>query len=723
MYHTTLMFRYPFLMIVMLLILNSCNQQQDPRTTTNYNKMPVTYPQTNTVEQSDDYHGTLINDPYRWLEIDTAQEVGEWVKAQNDVTFSYLENIPFRKQIEERLTDLLNYPRLGSPFRAGDYYFFYKNDGLQNQAVIYFQKGLEGQPEVFIDPNVWSEDGTTAINLMGFSQDDRYVAFSVSEAGSDWQQIRVMEITTKKELEDQLKWVKFSAAAWSGDGFYYSRYPAPKAGQELSGNNQHHSLFYHKLGTPQADDQLVFRNEEFPDYYHFAIVTEDGNYLVMYEQPGTDGFATFYKDLKIESEFVALFPGYDSKNSVVHNLENRLLVRTNIDAPNYRLIEIDIDNPEPENWKDIIPETDNLLQSVSSGGGYLFANYLEKATDRYYRVNYDGTDPQSIQLPGTGSAGGLGGDEDDEVLFYSFTSFIYPPTIFKYNVATGKSEPFYKAELQFDPTEYEEKQVFYPSKDGTLVSMFIVHKKGLKLDGQNPTYLYGYGGFNVSLSPSFSASRLVLLENGGVFAMANLRGGGEYGEEWHQAGMLLNKQNVFDDFITAAEYLIAENYTSSKKLAIAGGSNGGLLVGAAMTQRPELFAVALPAVGVMDMLRYHKFTVGKGWIPEYGSSDDPEHFHNLLAYSPLHNLKEGVAYPATMITTADHDDRVVPAHSFKFAAELQKKHDGDNPVLIRIATDAGHGAGKPIGKIIEEQADMWSFFFYNTDAAVKYIEE
>jgi prolyl oligopeptidase len=701
----------------------ACNNNTEQEvTTTAYEKMTVKYPATATVDHTDDYHGTAIADPYRWLEVDTAQDVEAWVKEQNAVTFGYLENIPFRKKIEERLTELLNYPRLSSPFRAGDYYFFYKNDGLQNQAVIYYQKGLDGEPEVFIDPNTWSEAGTTAISLVGFSEDDRYVAFTVADAGSDWRKIKVMEVATKKELDDELEWVKFSGAGWSGDGFFYSRYPAPKAGQELSGNNQYHSVYFHKLGTPQSEDELVFRDDDNPDHYHYGGVSEDGDYFVMYDAPGTDGFAAYYKDLKNDGDFVALFPGYKNKSSIVHNIGTRMLVLTDIDAPKYRLVEVDINNPGKENWKEIIPESDNLLQSVSSGGGYLFANYLENATDRYYQMAYDGSNRKAIELPGTGSAGGLGGDEEDTVLFYTFTSFTYPPTIFKYDVKTGTSEPFYRAELKFNPEDYVETQVFYPSKDGTQVSMFLVHKKGLKMDGSNPTYLYGYGGFNVSLTPSFSASRLVLLENGGVFAMANLRGGGEYGEEWHQGGMLDKKQNVFDDFIAGAEYLIEEGYTSKEKLAIAGGSNGGLLVGACMAQRPDLFAVAFPAVGVMDMLRYHKFTVGKGWIPEYGSSDDPEQFKNLLSYSPIHNLKEGVAYPATMVTTADHDDRVVPAHSFKFAAQLQKSHQGDNPVLIRIANDAGHGAGKPISKIIEEQADQWSFFFYNTDAPVIYIE-
>ncbi len=694
----------------------------DEPTNTNYPKMNVNYPETKSVEQADDYHGTLVNDPYRWLEIDTAAEVEDWVKAQNKVTFNYLENIPFRKKIEERYTELFNYPKLSSPFRAGDYYFFYKNDGLQNQSVIYYQKGLDGEPEVFIDPNALSKDGTVSINILGFSPEHKYVAYSQSAAGSDWREIRVMEIETKKETGDRLEWVKFSGASWTDEGFYYSRYPEPAEGMELSGNNQNHSVYFHKLGTDQSEDQLVYADPSKPDMYHFVGLTEDKRFLILTAAPGTDGYATYYKDLEKGDDFVELFGGYSNKSNVIKHLDGKFLVLTDIGAPNYRLVEIDLANPAQDNWKEIVPETENLLQNVTTGGGKMFANYLEKATDRFYQMDYDGSNRKEIKLPGLGSAGGFSGREEHDVLFYSFTSFTYPNTIFKYDVNTGQSELFYKTELKFNPEDYVEKQVMYKSKDGTEVSMFVVHKKDLKMDGNNPCYLYGYGGFNISLTPSFSASRMILLENGGVFAMPNLRGGGEYGEEWHKGGMLDKKQNVFDDFISAAEFLIDQKYTSSKKLAIAGGSNGGLLVGACMTQRPELYAVALPAVGVMDMLRYHKFTVGKGWIPEYGSADDPEQFKYLYAYSPLHNLKEGVEYPATMVTTADHDDRVVPAHSFKFAAQLQKSHAGDDPVLIRIATDAGHGAGKPTSKIIEEQADLWSFVFYNTNSPVKYLD-
>lgn len=685
--------------------------------------IPLTYPETRRdTGLAEDYHGTQIADPYRWLEIDTAADVEAWVGRQNKVTTDYLEQIPFREDIRKRYEELFNYPKLSSPFKVGEYYFFYKNDGLQNQSVIYVQKGLEGNPEVFIDPNALSKEGTVSINLIGFSSDDKYAAYSRQDAGSDWAQIKVMEVATKKELPDQLDWVKFSGAAWWKDGFFYSRYPEPAKGSELSGNNQYHSVYYHKLGDPQAKDKLVFENRQRPEMYHNAQVTEDEKYVIVYAAPGTDGFATHYKSLASDGKFVELFSGDKNKSTVIHNIGDKFLVLTDIEAPNYRLVEVDTKNPAKENWKEILPERENLLQGVNTGGGFIFANYLKNATDRFYRYNYDGSSEQEIALPGTGSAGGFGGKEKDELLFYTYTSFIYPPTIFKYDVKTGKSEEFYKTELKFNPQDYVERQVFYTSKDGTKVSMFIVHKKDLPMNGDNPAFLYGYGGFNINLTPWFSSSRIVLLENGGVFAVPNLRGGGEYGEAWHKGGMLLNKQNVFDDFIAAGEYLINQKYTNSKKLAISGGSNGGLLVGACMTQRPDLFAVAFPAVGVMDMLRYHKFTVGKGWIPEYGSSDDPEHFKNLLSYSPLHNLKKGTKYPSTMVTTADHDDRVVPAHSFKFAAELQRCHEGENPVIIRIETSAGHGAGKPTSKIIEEQADMWSFMFYNTNTPVKYMK-
>ncbi len=686
-----------------------------------YEKPEVAYPDTRTEDVSDTYFGTLVSDPYRWLEDDTAREVTDWVKRQNEVTFGYLEKIPFRDKFKTRLEEIYNYPRISAPLKAGEYYFFYKNDGLQNQAVIYYKKGLDGKEEVFLDPNALSANGTVSIGLVGFSKDHRYVAYSRSEAGSDWQEIRVMEIENKRELPDVLRWVKFSGAGWHGDGFFYSRYPEPVKGKELSATNQFHKVYYHKLGDPQEKDVLIFEDKQNPLRYHNVSLTEDEKYLVLYVAEGTDGFECHYKPTDLKTgNFKPLFTGFKNKSSVVDHKDGKFYVITDIDAPRYRLVAIDPANPAKENWKDIIPQSENLLEGVNTGGGKLFAQYLKDVTTRVYQYDYDGRQEREISFPAPGSAGGFSGKKEDSELFYVFTSFTYPTTIYKYNVASGESEVFYKPELKFNPEDFESKQVFYTSKDGTKVSLFIVHKKGLALDGKNPTLLYGYGGFNISLTPSFSVSIIPILENNGVYAMANLRGGGEYGEEWHKDGMLDNKQNVFDDFIAAAEYLIQQKYTSSEKLGISGGSNGGLLVGACMTQRPELFKVAMPAVGVLDMLRYHKFTVGFGWVPEYGSSDDSASFHNLFAYSPLHNLKAGTEYPATLILTGDHDDRVVPAHSFKYAAALQAAQSGSNPTLIRIETDAGHGAGKPTSKVIEETADKWAFLFFNTNSPVSY---
>ncbi len=686
-----------------------------------YPPIKVQYPETKTVDVMEDYHGTPVADPYRWLEYDTAQDVMAWVEAENKVTFGYLSQIPFREAIKKRYTDLYNYPKLSSPRKVGEYYLFYKNDGLQNQSVIYIQKGLGGTPEVFIDPNKLSEDGTVSIGLLGNSKDNKYIAISRSEAGSDWGQIRVMDIETKEELPDRIEWVKFSGASWFKDGFFYSRYPEPTPGSELTNQNLYHAVYYHKIGTDQTADKLIYEDRKNPKMNHYAYVLEGEEYLVMAASPGTDGYATYIKNLTEDGDFIRISDGYKNKTSIIHHLGNGLfLARTDVNAPNYRVVQIDINNPSSDQWKDVIAESGNLLRSANTGGGKLFVSYLQDATSRIYQFNYDGANKKEIALPGTGSAGGLGGLEEDTVFFYTYTSFIYPPTIFTYNLKNGESSIFYKTELKFNPDDYIEKQVFYKSKDGTKIPMFIVHKKGLKLTGDNPTELYGYGGFNISLTPSFRTSRIILLENGGVYAMANMRGGGEYGEAWHQAGMLDKKQNVFDDFIAAAEYLIKEGYTSSEKLAISGRSNGGLLVGACMTQRPDLYKVAFPGVGVMDMLRFHLFTIGRAWVVEYGSSEEPEQFKWLYAYSPYHNIKDGVEYPATMVTTADHDDRVVPAHSFKFAARLQAAQGGDNPVLIRIEKRAGHGAGKPTSKIIEEEADKWSFFFYNTNSPVIY---
>ncbi|HKK89483.1 MAG TPA: prolyl oligopeptidase family serine peptidase [Saprospiraceae bacterium] len=697
-------------------IFLGCDGQKTGDMANKYSKMTKDYPDTKKVEVTENYHGQEVSDPYRWLEVDTAAEVEDWVDRQNEVTFSYLEEIPYRSKIEERYREIFNYEKRSAPYKAGDYYFFYKNDGLQNQAVIYRQKGLEGEPEVFIDPNEASDDGTVDINIRSVSPDDKYVVISKQEAGSDWAQLKVLEVNSGEDIGDELNWTKFTSIAWKNDGFYYSRYPKPAEGTEYSKANEYHSIYYHKLGDSQEKDKLIYRNELKPKMYHWATTTEDEKYLIMSASTGTDGYETFYLDLDDPSaDFVKLFSGFKHKNTVVDHKEGDFYVLTDIDAPNYRLVKFPVNNPEKENWKDIIAENEHLLQSVNTAGGKLFAVYIQDVTNRAYQMNYDGSSVEEITLPGTGSLSGLGGKKEDEFVFYTFTSFLNPGNIYKYDIASNSSDIFWSPELAIDLNEFVEKQVFYTSKDGTKVPMFIVHKKGLELNGNNPALLYGYGGFNVSLTPSFSTSRLILLENGGVFALANLRGGGEYGEEWHQQGMLENKQNVFDDFISAAEYLISEGYTSSDKLGIQGGSNGGLLVGACMTQRPDLFQVAFPAVGVMDMLRFHKFTVGWGWVPEYGSSDTLEHFDFLYDYSPYHNLKDSVDYPATMITTADHDDRVVPAHSFKFAARLQEYHSGEDPVLIRIEKKAGHGAGKPTSKIIEEQTDIWTFFFANTE--------
>jgi prolyl oligopeptidase len=680
----------------------------------------LTYPVTQKGDVVDDYFGTKVPDPYRWLENDKAPEVKQWVEAENKVTFGYLEKIPFREKIRTRLTEIYNYPRYSSPFRAGDYYFFYKNDGLQNQSVIYIQKGLEGTPEVFIDPNALSPDGTVRIGLISFSKDNRYVAVSRGEAGSDWSEIKVMEVETKKELSDHLKWVKFSGAAWKGDGFYYSAYEKPAPGQELTARNEHQKVFYHKLGDPQEKDALVYEDREHPLRYLGADVTEDEKYLVLSISEGTSGNELWYRDLTNKnSNFDLLIKGFANDSGVIDNVGDKFLVHTNVDAPNFKIVLVNPKDPAKENWQTVVPEKPEVLSRANAAGGYLFCNYLKDANSHVYQLDLEGNLIREIELPALGTVYGFGGKRDEKVLFYTFSSFTYPPTIYKYDPASGTSAVFRRAEVKFNPEDYETRQVFYSSQDGTRVPMFIVSKKGLELNGKNPTYLTGYGGFDISERPYFNPANIILLENGAIFALANLRGGGEYGEAWHKAGMLLNKQNVFNDFIAAAEYLIQENYTSRDYLAIAGGSNGGLLVGAAMTQRPHLFKVALPAVGVMDMLRYHKFTVGWGWAVEYGSSDDETNFKNLFSYSPLHNIKDGVCYPATLVTTADHDDRVVPAHSFKFAATLQEKQSCANPVLIRIETRSGHGSSN-VTKAIDVLTDSFSFMFYNMGVTVKY---
>lgn len=678
------------------------------------NNHKITYPVTEKSAQEDDYFGIKVADPYRWLEYDTAANVAGWVKAQNEVTNDYLSKIPFRQQVKKRLEEIWNYPKYSAPEKKGEYYFFYKNDGLQNQSVLFYQKGLKGDAQVFLDPNKLSADGTVALTGIYFSKDHRYMAYTTAASGSDWNEIHVMEVATRKQLGDEIKWVKFSGAAWRGDGFYYSRYDAPAKGRELSNQNQYQKVYYHKLGDKQENDQLVFQDKDHPLRYFGAWVTEDERFLIIYGSEGTQGTEVHVKDLAAgQKDFNLLCKGFEYNYAVVDNVGERLLVLTDNGAPNYRLVSIHPQQPQAGNWQTVIAEKPELLESVNAAGGKLFAVYLKDASSKAYQLTKAGKVEKEIALPAIGTAVGFDGENEDREVFYSFTSFTYPPAIYRYDITRGESELFRKSDFKMDMEAYETRQVFYQSKDGTKVPMFLVHKKGLKLDGSNPTYLYAYGGFNVNLTPSFSVARMVFLENGGIFAMPNLRGGGEYGENWHKAGMLEKKQNVFDDFIAAAEYLIKNKYTSTGKLAIAGGSNGGLLVGAAMTQRPELFGVALPAVGVMDMLRYHKFTIGWGWAVEYGSSDKEEQFKYLIKYSPLHNLKDGVKYPPTLVTTADHDDRVVPAHSFKFAATLQEKQAGNAPVLIRIATKAGHGAGKPTSKQIEEWADIWSFVWYN----------
>ncbi len=679
-------------------------------------KPTVTYPKTATVEHVDTLHGVAVADPYRWLEVDTAADVKAWVTEQNKVTFDYLDTIPYRAAIKARLTELYNYPRTGAPIKAGPYYLYPKNNGLQNQSVWYIQNGVEGTPEVWLDPNTLSTDGTVTVNPVGLSKDDKYMAVARNASGSDWQQLRVIEIATKKELPDVLDWVKFSGAAWTKDGFYYARYDAPVKGTELSAASRNQKVYFHKLGTPQSADQLVFSDPANPNRYVGMDVTEDGRWEVLYIYAGTKGSEVRVRKAGTKA-FTTLLTGFDYDHSVIDNEGDRLLVYTNQGAKNYRLVSIDPTKPDPKNWTDVIAEQPEVLEGVTTAGGKIFAGYLKDVKSVWKQLDRSGKLEREITLPSLGTAGGFGGKKDAKEVFYSFTSFTYPSTPFRYDIVSGASTAFAKNEAKFNPDDYETKQVFFKSKDGTQVPMFIVHKKGLALDGQRPTLLYGYGGFNISLSPSFSAARIALLEQGGVFVQANIRGGGEYGEKWHEGGMLGQKQNVFDDFIGAAEYLIAEKYTSSKRLAIQGGSNGGLLVGAVMTQRPELFGVAFPAVGVMDMLRFQKFTAGFGWVVEYGSADsaDKAQFDWLYKYSPYHNLKAGTAYPATMVTTADHDDRVVPAHSFKFAARLQASQAGPAPTLIRIDVKAGHGAGKPISKTIDEVTDIYSFMLFNMD--------
>lgn len=682
------------------------------------------YPKVRKDEVSDDYFGTIVKDPYRWLENDTSIETAAWVKSQNEVTFDYLSQIPYREAIEERLTELWNYEKVGTPFKQGDYYFMYKNDGIQNQSVLYFQKGLDGEQKVLLDPNTMSEDGTTSLNGMGFSKDDRYMAYGISKAGSDWVEIHVMDLETQRLLEDKVNWVKFSGISWYKDGFYYSSYDQPTEGSDYSGKNEYHKVYYHKLGTPQGEDKLVYEDKEHAQRNAGGRVTKDEEYLIVTTSESTNGNSLMLKSLVKGGEFVHLVDNFDTDNSVVEHLgEGKFLVNTNYNAPNNKICLVDINQPSQDKWTDFIPEKEYVLSGVSLAGDKIIASYMKNVQSKMEVYTLEGKYLYDIDLPGIGMVG-FSGDKDENVAFYSFTSYTHPTTIYQYDIEKNTSELFFEPKTAFNSEEYETKQVFFTSKDGTEIPMFITAKKGIQLDGTNPTFLYGYGGFNISITPRFSAINTVFLEQGGIYAVVNLRGGSEFGEDWHTAGWRLNKQNVFDDFIGAAEYLIEKKYTSSDKLAVHGRSNGGLLAGAVMTQRPDLMKVAIPGVGVLDMLRYHKFTIGWAWAGEYGRSDtDIENFKNLYAYSPLHNVKEGTEYPATMVVTADHDDRVVPAHSFKFISELQAKHKGDNPVLIRIDVDAGHGAGKPTEKVIEEWADVWSFVLWNTKASVNLSSE
>jgi prolyl oligopeptidase len=681
----------------------------------------ITYPQTRKSDVTDNYHGTTVADPYRWLEDDHSDETKAWVQEQNAVTQQYLAKIPFRDAIRKRLETLWNFPKLGAPVKRGDYYYFSKNDGLQNQSVLYRQKTLQDAPEVFIDPNTLSANGTAALGTVAFSKDNKHVAYLIAKAGSDWQQAFIMDVATKKLLPDTLDWIKFSGIAWRGDGFYYSRYDKPTEQGKLSNKNEFHKVYYHKLGTTQEQDELIFEDKEHPLRNTGAQVTEDERFLILSLTEGTSGRELWYRDLKDASQkdFKLLVKGFDSEPDVIDNDGDKLLLHTNQDAPNYKIVLVDPKHPEKENWKTIVPEKPEVLQSTGTAGGKLFVYYLKDAATQVYQYAYNGHLEREIKLPGIGTATGFGGRKEDKELYYSFTSFVSPVIIYKYDIATGHSTLYNKPELKYDIDQYETKQVFFNSKDGTKVPVFLSYKKGIKLDGNNPVLLYGYGGFNIPMQPGFGVSNLFFMEQGGIYAVVCLRGGSEYGEAWHKAGMMSHKQNVFDDFIGAAEYLIKEKYTNSSRIAIRGGSNGGLLIGACMTQRPELFKVALPAVGVMDMLRFQNFTIGWAWVTEYGSSEKADQFNYLIKYSPLHNLKPGVQYPATLITTADHDDRVVPAHSFKFAATLQACNAGPNPTLIRIDAQAGHGAGKPTSKLIDEATDVFAFTMYNLGMSYK----
>lgn len=696
-----------YIALGLLVVLASCSTKQETA--------PVSqYPVTEKGNVVDTIFGTPVADPYRWLEDDTTKKTAAWVASQNEVTFKYLSTIPFRDAVRKRLDEVQNYERLSAPHREGEYYYYSKNSGLQNHNVQYRKKGADGAEEVFLDPNGFSADGTTALGGMAFTSDGSLVACLIQEGGSDWRKAVVMKTSDKSLVGDTLKDLKFTGIAWRGnEGFYYSSYDKPK-GSELSAKTQEHKIYFHKLGTAQKSDQLIFGGSATPRRYAGAGLTEDERFLIITASQSTTGNELYVQDLKDpKGKLVQVVSNFDNNHNVIDNDGKRLIIQTNLNAPNDRIVSVDFSKPTPENWKDLVPETDNAMQGVSTAGRKLFVNYLKDASTFVRQYDYNGKLERDVELPGIGSAGGFGGRVTEQEVYYSFTSFTTPTSIYKFDIASGKSALYAQPKVDFDPTAYETKQVFYPSKDGTKIPMFIVYKKGIELNGKNPTWLYAYGGFGISLTPGFSTSRVVWLENGGIFAQPNLRGGGEYGEKWHDAGRQMNKQNVFDDFIAAGEYLIQEKYTSSEYLAVVGGSNGGLLVGATMTQRPDLMKVALPAVGVMDMLRYHKFTAGAGWKYDYGTADDSkEMFEYILKYSPVNALKPGTKYPATLITTADHDDRVVPSHSFKFAATLQEANAGPNPQLIRVDTKSGHGSSN-LSKALDSMADQFAFTWYS----------
>ncbi len=675
----------------------------------------INYPKTAKEEVINTYFGTQVSDPYRWLENDTSKATSAWVKAQNKVSNDYFAQIPFRSELKKRLTSLTNYPKYGSPYKKNGQYYFFKNNGLQNQSVFYQLKTLQAEPEVLLDPNTLSADGTVALSHIAFSKNGKYLGYSIARSGSDWNEIFVMDVASKRLLPDHINWSKSSGISWQGNGFYYSAYDAPVAGKEYSNKNEYEKVYFHTVGQEQSQDKLIYEDKQHPLRECYASLTDDEQFLFISLAETTTGNALLMKDLSNPaSEFIELAPGFENDYSVVDHVNGKLYVLTNWKAPKNRLVEVDVKKPARENWKEIISEKANVLERATIIGGKILTEYMKDASNHAYGFDLNGKKLYEVKLPTVGSLSGFSGDKDDIEAFYIFTSYTFPPTIYRFDASKNKSEVFRKAEVSFNPADYVSEQVFYSSKDGTKVPMSIIYKKGLKKDGKNPLMLYGYGGFNISMNPTFSVARIPFLENGGIYCVANIRGGGEYGEAWHLAGTKMKKQNVFDDFIAAAEYLIANGYSNSSKLAIDGGSNGGLLVGACMTQRRDLYAVAVPEVGVLDMLRYHLFTIGWSWTSDYGNSgESKEMFEYLKGYSPLHSIKPGEKYPATLVMTGDHDDRVVPAHSFKFAATLQENNASTKPTLIRIDSKAGHGAGKPIGKAIEAQTDMWSFVMWN----------